>query len=174
MTDSTQTPRVVAASSTPLLARKPMSLTELIEGTSLEDFWYWALAGNEDLDAEELFVEWMVGRMLGFPKHRTRRVPYGDEGLYLPRGVVVELRAAVDRDHRHFVFCVPPDDMAQVSTGWRPWRPEHWGFHLFGWHELIRAGVTKSTALSDFLMADTPMPPREFCFVARSLFGPGS
>jgi hypothetical protein len=144
---------------------------DLTVDMALQEFWQWALSGTDDIDAERLFVEWMVGRLLALPKYSARRVSYDNEYLHLPNGVVVDLNVGSsddDDEHRYFAFCTPLEIRTRPR---KPWRPEDWSFHLFSMHELVEADVLDSVLLENFIAGHEPMTPTEFRLVAKSKLG---
>jgi hypothetical protein len=146
---------------------------DLAADMALQDFWRWALINNDDLEAERLCVEWMVGRLLDLPKACVRRVPLSNEFLQISNGVIVELNVRswnerVAGERWYFAFCTRIEKRAQP---WQAWCPEGWDFHLHSMEELVEADVLDPVLLEAFLSRQEPMSAKQFRVVARSRLG---
>jgi hypothetical protein len=127
------------------------------------------LAHHEDSASQHVFIEWMVGRMLGLSRERARRVPLDSVVFRASRSYAVRLVPLADSStEEHFAFCCRRKHLDKHSIMWRAWCPDNWTYFLFTQREFDAAG---DVSFKTFLDRQVPMKAAEFGFAARARLG---
>jgi hypothetical protein len=168
------TPNEIARASFLELFHKNMQTPELhslTDGLSFDDFFFRALARKDDPPTRLVYVQWMIGRLLGITNQQTRRIPLDHPELQLPGCYVIELLDLPGQKTPHYALCTPCTKVDRTRPMWQAWCPDNWRYSFFSREDLDAASAFKPMSFKTFIRREITMKAAEFNFVARARLG---